>query len=510
VADPLARRGRRVTESRALGADSRLSRGPAVSLALAAFADELRSAPYIAPWLGVADMAHVAMMLRAGVVEPEVGTRVLRGLYAIDQEGVEIPLDPAVGDVYNNRDAFLRERLGADAGIVHTGRARREATTVAWQLACRERIVAAGVALAGALEALVAVAEDHRSTVMPDYTYLQAAQPTTLGHYLLGFAYAFLRDHDRLLSAYELVNRSPAGSGSVNGSRFAFEREWVAQLMGFDSVVTHARDAMWAPDMATEQLSALVTIVTNIDRLVEDLQIWATTEFGYVELDDGHTRTSVIMPHKKNPYSLAWMRGRARFLIGRWVGVVTTFLTPTGQPDNRITAYVEVPAALDDAAICLDLLGDVFRSVRFDVARMAAAANTGYLYSSDLCDLFVERAGIDNRSAHRIVGYAVRERIAAGGGPLELADVTRAAAMLDITLPAIDEAEFDRTLQAEHLVALRRSTGGAAPEPMQTMLDALGARTAQVRAHWTGHPVRQFRGQFLEDIRTTMENSTHE
>jgi len=269
--------------------------------------------------------------------------------------------------------------------------------------------------------------------------------------------------------------------------------------------VTHTRDAMWAPDMATEQLSALVTILTDVDRLVEDLQIWATAEFGYVELDDGHTRTSVIMPHKKNPYSLAWMRGRARFLIGRWVGVVTTFLTPSGQPDNRITAYVEVPAALDDATICLDLLADVFRSVRFDAVRMAAAADAGYLYSSDLCDLFVERAAIDNRSAHRIVGYAVRERVAAGGGPLELADVTRAAAALDIALAPIDEAEFNRTLQASELIGLRRSTGGAAPGPMQQMLDDVGARTGKARAHWSNHPVHGFRTRFLDEIFTTME-----
>lgn len=493
-----------MSESRALGADSRLTRGPAATLAASAFVDELRAAPYLVPWLGVADMAHVAMLTRGEVIDRQPAARLLRGLLAIDEEHIEVPLDPEVGDVYNNRDALLRDRLGTDAGIVHTGRPRREATTLAWQLASRERIVTLGSALAGTLEALVAAAVEHRATLMPDYTYLQAAQPTTLGHYLLGFVYSLLRDHDRFVSAFGLVNRSPAGSGSVNGSRFAFDREWVARLLGFDSVIVHTRDAMWAPDMATEQLSALVTTLTNLDRLVEDTQIWSTAEFGYVDLDDGHTRTSVIMPHKKNPYSLAWIRGRARFLVGRWVGVVSTFLTPSGQPDNRITAYVEVPAAIDEAALCLDLLADVFRCARFDVARMAAAAHEGYLYTSDLCDLFVERTGIDNRSAHRTVGYAVRERIAAGGGPLELADVTRAAAALDIDLPPVDEADFDRALQPELLIGLRRSIGGAAPEPMQLMLDEVTTRTAQVRAHWDGHPILGFRDRFLHDIRTTI------
>lgn len=491
-----------MTESRALGADSRLTRGPAATLAAAAFVDELRAAPYLAPWLGVADMAHVAMMARAGVVEPATAARLLRGLLAIDEEQLALPLDPEVGDVYNNRDAFLRDRLGADAGFVHAGRPRREATTLAWQLACRERLVRVGSALAGAVDALIGVASEHRGTLMPDYTYLQAAQPTTLGHYLLGYVYPLLRDHARLVSAYAVVNRSPAGSGSVNGSRFAFDREWVAELLGFDSAIPHTRDAMWAPDMATEQLGALVTTMTNLDRLAEDTQIWSTAEFGFVELDDGHTRASVIMPHKKNPYALAWIRGRARFLLGRWVGVVGTFLTPSGQPDNRITAYVEIPAALDDTALCLELAADVFRHARFDSERMGAAAHEGYLYTSDLCDLLVERTGIDNRSAHRVVGYAVRECIAAGGGPLALADIARAAATLEVELAPIDEAELDRNRQPEVLIALRQSTGGAAPEPMTRMLESVTTDVAAVAAHWNDHPILGFRSRFLPAIRT--------
>ena len=491
-----------MNESRAFGADSRLTRGPAPALAQSAFTDELTAAPYVAPWLGVADLAHVAMLARAGVVERRTAARLLRGLLALEQEQSSVHLDPAVGDLYNNRDVFLRDRLGADAGFIHAGRPRREATTIAWQLACRERIVLVGAALARFVDVLIARAVEHRATVMPDYTYMQAAQPTTLGHYLLGFVYPMLRDDQRLVSAFALVNRSPAGSGSVNGSRFDFDREWVAQLLSFDAVVTHTRDAMWAPDMATEQLGALVTICTNLDRLVEDTQIWTSEEFGYVDLDDGHSRASVIMPNKKNPYSLAWMRGRARFLIGRWVSVVSTFMTPTGQPDNRITSYVEVPAALEDVQRCLDLAADVFRCATFDVAGMEAAATRGYLYASDLCDLLVEGTGIDNRSAHRIVGLAVRDRIARGGGPIEVLDIARAADALEIELAAVDADELDLVKQPERLIALRRSVGGAAAEPMQQMFDEVRARAAESHARWRDHWAIRFRAVFTENIRT--------
>jgi argininosuccinate lyase len=490
-------------ESRALGAGSRLSGGPAASLAASAFADELRSAPYLLPWLGIADMAHVAMMARGNVVAGGRAARVLEQLLALDQGGVSVTLDPTVGDVYNNRDALLREHL-SDAGIIHTGRARREATTLAWQLACRERIVQAGAALSTLLDALIEVVDHHRATPVPDYTYLQAAQPTTLGHYLLGFIYPLLRDNDRLESAFANVNRSPAGAGSVNGSRFAFDRKYAATLLGFDSTITHTRDAMWAPDIATEQLGATVTTLTNLDRLAEDLQLWSTAEFGYVDLDDGHTRTSVIMPHKKNPYSLAWVRGRARFAPGRFAGVTGTFLTPSGQPDNRITAYVEVPAALDDLTLCLELVADVVRGARFDTDRMAAAAHDGYLYSSDLCDLYVERTGIDNRSVHRIVGYAVRECIADGGRALRPADIARAAEALGIALPAIDSGEFECILRPEHVIDLRRSEGGAAPGPMQEMIDDVTARAAMAHTTWDNHAVLGFRAHFYDTIRTTI------
>jgi argininosuccinate lyase len=482
-----------------------LTSGPSDALAASAFADELDAAPYLASWLGVADMAHVALLARAGVIEQARAARLLQALVTLDEEAQKVELDPATGDLFNNRDAFLADQLGAEAGVVHTGRARREAMTLAWQLTCRERIVEAGRALARLLEVLAARAREHRASVMPDYTYLQAAQPTTLGHYLLGFVYPLLRDNERLMSAYAVTNRSPGGSGSVNGSRFDFDRDWLAQLLEFDAVIAHTRDAMWAPDIATEQLAALVMLLTNVDRLAEDAQIWTTAEFGFMELDDAHARTSVIMPNKKNPYALAWSRGRARFLLGRFVGVVGTFLTPTGQPDNRITAYPEVPRALDDASACTNLVAEVFERAHFDIARMSAAAHEGHLYATDLCDLLVERSDLDNRSVHRVVGLAIRDRIDHGGGALCLDDITHAADALGVSLPAIDEAEFKRTLEPEYLVGLRQHVGGAASKPMEEMLSATEARAAKAGAYWAQHPAITFRERFLQNIRRLIQ-----
>ncbi len=147
---------------------------------------------------------------------------------------------------------------------------------------------------------------------MPDFTYLQHAQATTLGHYLLGFAFPVARDLDRARRALSLVNRSPAGSGSVNGSQIPMDRDWVADLLGSRAWWSTPGTPCGRPTWRWSRCPSSVTAMTNVDRLAEDLQVFATEEFGFVELDDAHSRTSVIMPQKKNPYALGFLRGEAR------------------------------------------------------------------------------------------------------------------------------------------------------------------------------------------------------
>ena len=180
-----------MTGSDALGVGARLDRGPARALAESAFAHELAAAPYLLEGLSYADMAHVAMLHHDGVIPPDAAVTVLEALLELHPGATEVPLDPSLGDLYNSRDAFLTDKLGDLAGVIHTGRARREATTLAWQLACRQPAPRPrGERLAGAGRgAPPAWRRPSAPTVMPDFTYLQHAQPTSLGHYLLGFAY---------------------------------------------------------------------------------------------------------------------------------------------------------------------------------------------------------------------------------------------------------------------------------------------------------------------------------
>jgi len=178
-------------------------------------------------------------------------------------------------------------------------------------------------ALIGTGSTLVGLAESHIQTLMPDYTYLQQAQPTTLGHYLLGFAYPVLRDLDRVGACYGRTNMSPAGVGGVNGTRWPIDRDRLAALLGFDGLTTHARDAMWQADQPLEVMSVVTAALLNLDRLAEDLQVWVTSEFDLIELSERHVRGSMVMPQKKNPYALAFVRGVASATIGRLAGAAT-------------------------------------------------------------------------------------------------------------------------------------------------------------------------------------------
>lgn len=490
-----------MSEGHYLGMGGRLKKKPSRGLAESAFAYELESAIYLFEPMGYADMAHAAMLMRSGALPAERARPLLAALLSLHEEdwrGFE--LDPYLGDVYNNRAALLEERLGEDSGAMHMGRARREASTVAWQIACRQRLLELGQGLTALARSMLEFCERYRDAIMPDFTYLHHAQPTTVAHYFLGFLYPILRDEERVRGALGRLNRCPAGSGSVNGSRVPMDREYIAELLGFQGLVEHTRDAMWAPDLSIEAMSALATTLTNLDRVAEDLQLWTTEEFGFARLDDGHVRASVIMPQKRNPYSLAFIRGRARQLIGRWAGLAAAGMTPSGQPDNRIFSYFEVPECIDGAVRCVALLAEVFAGMSLNTARMEAAARSGYAYATDLCDALALTTGIPQRRVHSIIGRAVRACAEGGGAPVTAERVRSAAREMGLGELDFDDALIEDNREPAMLIAVRQGRGGAGPAPMKRMLTEVGEGIAEQEAFWGAHPLRGFPETFLAGI----------
>lgn len=452
---------------------SRLSEDPAPELVRAAFQREIGDAGILWPGLHLADLAHAIVLVESAVVPAAAGAALLRLLLELHALPLsQFPLDPALEDVTSNREAWLRGRDADSAGWLGAGRARREPATVAYRIAVRRHLLDAVEAAFDLHDALVDAAETHVATVMPDYTYLQHAQPTSLAHYLLSVAYPLLRDVDRLRATFERTNRSPAGIGGINGSRLPVDRRRLAELLGFDGVITNARDAMWQVDGPVEVMAAVVTLALSVDRLAEDLQIWSTAEFGLVELADRHARVSFIMPQKKNPYPLAFARGITADLMGTMVTMAAVAKTPSAQVDNRIFAVGAVPRALASVRDTVRLMADVLRGIRVDTARMAARVRESWAHATDLAELVMQHGGINYRAAHRVVGAAVRAAVERGVppqglSPAHLDEASRAVLGRPLQVPA---AALAAASDPAAVVATRTGIGGAAEAPLREML----------------------------------------
>ncbi len=452
--------------------ESRLTELSAPELIASAYAREVGDAAILYEGMSLADMAHVVALTESDIIPREAGGELLSALLHIHPSPpLDFALDPERGDLYSNREAYLR-MLTSAAGWLSAGRARREATTIGYRIALRRRLLAWAAALEDCAAAALDQAEAHRATLFPDYTYLRPAQPTTFGHYLLTFVYPMLRDLDRTRAAFARTNASPAGSGSVNGSRLPLDRVRMADLLGFDAVIPHTRDAMWQADGPIEVAALVAAALVNLDRLAEDLQIFSTSEFGLVELADRHTRTSVIMPQKKNPYSLAYVRGVCGEMIGALAAMAAVGKTPSGQIDNRIFAYGDVPRALDSAIGAARLMAGVLRGLRVNAEHAARRAAQDFIGATDLAEVIMLKTSLDYKTAHDVVGRAVRILSEADGaiesGATTLtADSLNAAAGRDLGLTAEDIVD---ALDPAHIVAARTGLGGATESSMARMI----------------------------------------
>jgi argininosuccinate lyase len=463
----------------------RLRTGPAPELIQSANRLEVSNAPVLYEGLSLADMAHVIMLMETQIIPWMFGQQLLTALLEAHTIPVEeFPLDPALGDVYKNREHHISQQIPDTAGWLRTGRARREATNIAFRLAVRRRLLTLLANLGHLAETIIAQAEEHVDTLMPDYTYLQQAQPTTLGHYLLGFVYPMLRDADRLRACFGRINLSPGGIGSVNGSRLPLDRQRLADLLGFAGVIHHTRDAMWQADMPIETTAAAVALLVNIDRLAEDMQIWISQEFDLVALDDGYSRASAIMPQKKNPYSLAYVRGLTSVTIGHLAGMANVGRTPSGQPDNRIFVYGEVPRLLDQTTEAVALFDGVMRTLAVNTTLMAQRLRLGYSQATDLAEAIMLSTGLPYQSAHRVVGQVIATAIEKGipAERLSVAMVDEAAqAVIGCPLNLPPET-LEEALAPDGIIATRTGLGGAAPEPVGVMIAECREELAWIEA----------------------------
>jgi argininosuccinate lyase len=465
-----------------LGAEGRIASGPAPELVAAGYALELADAPLLHRGLGLADLAHAVALTEAGVIPLADAARLLRVLLELlDTPADAFPYDQRYGDAYNSRERELERRLGAVAGWLPTGRTRREAGRIAFRLAARDRLLDLHAAVAAFVAALADRAEEQAATVWADTTYLQPAQPSTFGHYLGSFAEEGLRHLERVRRVHAWADTSPAGAGGVGGTRVPLDRARLAALLGFGSVGGHTRDAMWAADGLADAVVAAAQAAITVDRLAEDLEVFASPPFGYVQLDPSLCRASVLMPQKRNPYALAVVRGGAGSLVGRVAGILAMQRTPSARTDNWLYAYGEVAGALELAQRLVALGAAVVRGLQVDRAALAAAAAGGFTTATDLAEELSSGHRLDYRSAYRAVARAVAHAIGAGEDTLTPSGLARAAEQVLSRPLEVTPAALAAALDPATAVTARTQAGGAHPDRVREHAHAVHAAVAVAR-----------------------------
>ena len=456
-------------QDKVLEIGTRLKAAPSDRLINSVFAAELSHQACLFEAMGLVDIAQTLVAIELHIIPKTESYQLLAQLLELQKIPETFVMMPARGDIYTNREAWLAERTQA-TGWLGAGRARREAITTAFILVMRHTLVEFTEMLIDLSLMMTQQAERHKLSIMPDYTYLQAAQPTTFGHYLLGFTYPLLRDLERLQSLLTRLNFSPMGCGSTNGSRLLQGRQQLADLLGFNGLISHARDAMWQADLFIEATSILTTCSINISRLAEDLQVYSTQEFALVELDDRHARASKIMPQKKNPFALTHIRGVANKMIGVLVSVTAASRTPSGQPDNRLIIYGELPEAMQTVNNAVALMTEVLQEISFNIDRGKALVESGWILATDLAETLVLECGLDFRSAHQLVAFLAREFQGKSIMELDHKTLMQSAEKVLGQPITLTEQQLKVALDSSLAIQARSEPGGTATHCMDNMI----------------------------------------
>ncbi len=423
-------------------------------------------------------VAHARMLASQGIISSAEGEQLVKGLeqIALEFEAGTLTLDPVLEDVHTNIERRLGELVGPLAGKLHTGRSRNDQIALDLLLWMREQIGVVLGALAGLRGILVERASREVDVVLPGYTHLQRAQPVRLAHHWLAHYEALTRDAGRLRDARARMSRSPLGAGALAGSTLPIDRESTALELGFDAPTRNTLDSVSARDAALELLAALAITMVHLSRLCEELVLWSSAEFGFVELDDAFSTGSSLMPQKKNPDAAELVRGKSGRVIG---DLVSLLVTMKGLPlsYNRDMQEDKEPVidAVDTTRTCLEVLTAVLGSLRVNAAIMERAASDPMLIATDLADHLV-LSGVPFREAHGIVSSVVAHAIASG---VPLSALSRTT--LHSFHPALDiePAEFfrvERSLEARH--------EPGAPSRAR-VLEAIAASRAELAAETT-------------------------
>ena len=408
-------------------------------------------------------VAHATMLAKVGVLTEAERDQIIEGLHAIreDIEAGRFQWSVKLEDVHMNIEAALTERIGITGKKLHTGRSRNDQVATDIRLYLRDEIDVITEEMTRLQEGMVALAEREADTIMPGFTHLQTAQPVTFGHHIMAWFEMLQRDYERMLDCRKRVNIMPLGAAALAGTTYPIDRDVTADLLGFERPSYNSLDSVSDRDFAIEFCAAASLLLTHMSRWSEELILWASAQFDFIDLPDRFCTGSSIMPQKKNPDVPELVRGKSGRVTGHLISVLTLMKSqPLAYNKDNQEDKEPLFDTLDTVKSCLKAYADMVPALQVKAAPMREAARRGFSTATDLADYLVVK-GVPFRDAHEVVGKAVAHGIEAG---CDLADMSLET--LQGFSPVI-EADVFEVLTLEGSVAARDHIGGTAPNQVR-------------------------------------------
>jgi argininosuccinate lyase len=404
-------------------------------------------------------IAHAKGLVKAGILTKAEAGKIERGLRAIERdiEAGKFKWNRACEDVHMNIEDVLIKKIGAPGKKLHTARSRNDQVATDLRLWLRTAVERTQLSVTELQKSLVTLAGHNADVVMPGYTHLQRAQPVLLAHHLLAYVEMLSRDYHRFADCGRRANFSPLGSGAIAGSTIEIDREYVAELLGFDGVTQNSMDAVSDRDFVLEYLAAAAITGMHLSRLAEDLILWSSAEFGFVTIGDAYTTGSSLMPQKKNPDIAELVRGKTGRLTGNLVAVLTMMkgLPLTYNRDmqeDKLPLFMSAQTLMSALLICADMLANT----KVNRHRCESAASDPMLLATDLVDLLVKK-GLPFRESHHAVGALVSESEKTG-----------------TSLPRLAGKKYGRAAEqvfdVRRALAARKATGAPSPQNVRAQI----------------------------------------
>lgn len=412
-------------------------------------------------------IAHATMLGQCGIISVSDSEKIIEGLKGIlaDIESGKLEMDMTAEDIHMFIEAELTKRLGDVGKRLHTSRSRNDQVAVDIRMYLRDEIAQIKELVLKLADTLCDMASEHTETVMPGYTHLQRAQPVTLAHHLMAYAQMFLRDLGRLSDTYKRMNECPLGSCALAGTTYPINRETTAELLGFDRPMANSLDGVSDRDFCVELGCAISLIMTHLSRFSEEIIMWCSWEFKFIDLDDAYATGSSIMPQKKNPDITELIRGKA----GRVNGNLMTLLSmlkglPLAYNKDMQEDKEAIFDSIDNVKLCLKTFIPMIETMKVNKKKMRAAAAGGFINATDCADYLVKH-GMPFRDAYKITGRLVAECINKGL-TLETLPLENYKELSEL----FDEDVY-KAISLETCVRERKSFGGPAPESVLRQIE---------------------------------------